>query len=56
MLTHARRTVWLVSITFAAVWLLLVFIEKETVLRTGLETEFGLQDDKKGIDTEAESR
>lgn len=51
--TQALRTVWLVSIAFAAVGLLLVFLEKEIVLRTGLETEFGLEDEKKAADTEA---
>ncbi|ROW06185.1 hypothetical protein VMCG_04704 [Cytospora schulzeri] len=51
--TQALRTVWLVSIAFAAVGLLLVCMEKEIVLRTDLETEFGLEDEKKHVDTEA---
>lgn len=51
--TQALRTVWFVSIAFAAVGLLLVFIEMEIVLRTSLETDFGFEGQKKGVDTEA---
>lgn len=40
--TTALRTSWLVSIAFAAVAFLLVLAEKEIVLRTELETEYGL--------------
>lgn len=51
--TLALRTTWLVSIAFSALAFLLVFVEKEIVLRTELETEFGLQqDDKKKPDVE----
>lgn len=52
MFTQALRTVWLVRIAFAAVKLLLVSMEKEIILRTGLETDFGLEEEKKGVNTE----
>lgn len=49
----ALRRSWLVSIAFAGIGLLLVFVEKEIPLRTTLETEFGLDEGKKVADAEA---
>lgn len=48
----ALRRSWLVSIAFAGIGLLLVFMEKEIPLRTTLETEFGLDEGNKVADAE----
>ncbi|KAJ3579040.1 hypothetical protein NPX13_g1519 [Xylaria arbuscula] len=39
---------WQISITFAAVNFLIVIFEAQVPLRTQLETEYGMKDDKKG--------
>lgn len=44
--THAMKTVWYVGVAFAGVGFLVTFIEKEIKLRQGLNTEFGLEEDK----------
>lgn len=41
--SDALKLVWQVSIAFAVAAFLLVFLERETKLRTELETEFGLE-------------
>ena len=45
--TGALRTCWLVGIAFAGLGFLLTFVEKEIDLRTQLNTEFGIEDEKK---------
>ncbi|RDL36049.1 putative multidrug resistance protein fnx1 protein [Venustampulla echinocandica] len=44
--TGALKQVWQLGIVFSGVSFLLVFLEKETRLRTELESEFGLEKDK----------
>ncbi len=44
---EALRTVWLVGLAFALVGFLLVFAEKHVDMRVTLETEFGLETEKK---------
>ena len=46
--TQTLKTIWLVSIAFSGAALLLVFVEKEVVLRTDLQTEYGLKIPTKG--------
>ena len=41
------KVVWIFATAMAGLGLLLVFLERETVLRTKLETKFGLEDEKK---------
>jgi hypothetical protein len=48
---ESLKRVWQIGILFSAVSFLIVFIERETLLRTELETEFGL-DKKKAEDEE----
>lgn len=48
--TGALKQVWQIGIVFSGVSFLLVFLEKETRLRTELETEFGLDKDRVGDD------
>lgn len=43
----AMRTVWLVGIAFAGTGFLLTFLEKEIRLRDKLNTEFGIEEEKK---------
>lgn len=45
-------TLRFVNVVFAVMGLLLVVMEKEHVLRTGLETESGLEDKRKGIEND----
>ena len=45
--TRALKVTWLASIAPAALGLLLVFAEKEIVLRTELDTKYGLDESKK---------
>ncbi|KAG8409597.1 hypothetical protein J3459_017423 [Metarhizium acridum] len=47
MCTRALRMTWQVALLFSLLGLILVFCEKEIMLRTTLETEYGF-DDKKG--------
>ena len=51
------KTVWQVAIAFSGVAFFLVFIEKEIVLRTELETEFGLEkeEEKKKMENQVSS-
>ncbi|KAI0467731.1 major facilitator superfamily domain-containing protein [Xylaria cf. heliscus] len=44
---RSLRLTWYVSIAFGVIGLILSVLEKELVLRTELETEFGLEDRKK---------
>ncbi|KAH7024902.1 major facilitator superfamily domain-containing protein [Microdochium trichocladiopsis] len=46
--TRALKVTWLASIAPAALGFALVFMEKEVVLRTELDTKFGLEDGQKG--------
>jgi hypothetical protein len=46
------RRGWQISIAFAGLAFLAVFLEKEIILRTKLETEYGLKDEKKTGDIE----
>jgi hypothetical protein len=48
--TGALRTCWLVGIAFAGVGFLLTFVEKEIHLREELNTEFGIEKEKKKDD------
>jgi hypothetical protein len=50
--TRALKITWLASIAPAALGLLLVFAEKEIVLRTELDTKYGLEEDEKASDTQ----
>lgn len=54
MFTQALHscTLRFVNVVFAVMGLLLVVMEKEHVLRTGLETESGLEDKRKGIEND----
>ncbi|KAI1460039.1 MFS general substrate transporter [Annulohypoxylon moriforme] len=45
---RSLQLTWQVSLGFALLGLLLCFLEKEIVLRTNLETEFGLEEKKAG--------
>lgn len=45
--TQSLRRAWHVGIPFAGVGLLVCFLEREIKLRTTLDTEFGLADEKK---------
>ena len=47
---EALRLVWQVAIGFCVAAFLLVFLEKEIPLRTELETEFGLVEEKSQVD------
>ncbi|KAI1844905.1 hypothetical protein JX265_009531 [Neoarthrinium moseri] len=52
--TRALRMTWQVSLAFALLGFLLVFVEKEISLRKTLDTEYGLKEKKKpGADVEA---
>ncbi|PGH19024.1 hypothetical protein AJ79_00058 [Helicocarpus griseus UAMH5409] len=53
--SEALRRVWLISIVFAGTAFLAVFLEREVKLRTELETEFGLEDEKQGKEKEGEA-
>ena len=44
--SESLKRVWQISIVFAGVAFLLVFLEKQIKLRTELETEFGLEEKK----------
>ena len=45
--TQAMRTVWYVGLAFALLGLVVTLFEKEVTLRTALETEFGMVEEKK---------
>jgi hypothetical protein len=47
--SQALRTVWLVGIPFCGLGFLFTFLEKEIKLRDELETEFGIEEDKKDV-------
>jgi MFS family permease len=49
---QAMKTVWQVAAAFSAVAFLMVFLEKHVVLRTELNTEFGIEGKKKTEDVE----
>ncbi|KAF7537740.1 hypothetical protein G7054_g3472 [Neopestalotiopsis clavispora] len=51
--TDALKQVWEIGIVFSGVSFLLVFLEKEIKLRTELDTEYGLEKEKKQADAEA---
>ncbi|KAI1648782.1 MFS general substrate transporter [Daldinia loculata] len=53
--TRSLQLIWQVSLAFALVGFLLCFLEKEIMLRTHLETEFGLEEKKKGNGLEGSS-
>jgi len=53
--TRALRVTWLASMAPAALGLALVFMEKEIVLRTELDTKFGLEDGQKNSDIESDA-
>ena len=47
MIFQSLRTVFLVGIAIAGLGILVTFLEKEDKLRTKLNTEFGLDEEKK---------
>ncbi|KAI0853598.1 MFS general substrate transporter [Daldinia vernicosa] len=53
--TRSLQLIWQVSLAFALLGFLLCFLEKEIMLRTQLETEFGLEEKKKGDGLEGSS-
>ncbi|KAK5637483.1 hypothetical protein RRF57_013198 [Xylaria bambusicola] len=46
--TKAFRTTWLAALSFALLGFLLVFLERHVELRTELDTEFGIEEQKQG--------
>ncbi|KAI1865591.1 hypothetical protein JX265_007914 [Neoarthrinium moseri] len=52
--TRGLKVTWLASTALAVLGFLLVFAEKEIVLRIELDTKYGLNDGEKVSDTEAE--
>ncbi|KGO53496.1 hypothetical protein PEX2_061040 [Penicillium expansum] len=50
--TDTLKLVWYVSLAFAALGFIITFFEKEMTLRTELETEYGIKDEKEGKEKE----
>ncbi|KOS17777.1 putative MFS-type transporter [Escovopsis weberi] len=52
---QALKLVWYIGLMICLIGFLVVFVEKEVVLRTSLDTEFGVKGKKKKADDAAES-